>query len=314
MRKAVRPSNKPGRGHSPRRKRSKRLQRMKSEIGRRFAEAKTTSPGAPFPPARRHPKKPHETGPKTAEPAERSQLTTPIETEPKSLRLQKYMARRGVGSRRKCEQIILAGRVMVNGTVVTELGLGVRITPNQDLLLCHVPLEKREWVDRVLAEHGVWTSRGISQVRQLAMACPALPTCGLAMTDAERVLPVYIEALEEEGLGDVDVIIRMSGCPNSCSRPPTAEIGIYGFGKNGHVIQVGGSREGTRVGKILYDKVSEEQMIPVLKGIVRAIRDHKPEGLPAGEFLHEIPVEELRRLVEQPAGEFLPQMPVERPA
>jgi sulfite reductase (ferredoxin) len=199
-------------------------------------------------------------------------------------------------------------------TVVTELGLGVRITPNQDLLLCHVPLDKREWVDRVLTEHGVWTSRGISQVRQLAMACPALPTCGLAMTDAERVLPVYIQALEEEGLGDVDVIIRMAGCPNSCSRPPTAEIGIYGFGKNGHVIQVGGSREGTRVGKILYDKVSEAQMIPVLKGIVRAIRDHKPEGLPAGEFLHETPVDELRRLVEQPADESLPQTPVEQPA
>jgi sulfite reductase beta subunit-like hemoprotein len=117
------------------------------------------------------------------------------------------------------------------------------------------------------------------------------------MTDAERALPVYLEALEEEGLGDVDVIIRMAGCPNSCSRPPTAEIGIYGFGKNGHVIQVGGSREGTRVGKILYEKVSGDQMIPALKGIVRAIRDHNPERLPAGEFLHLTPVEDLRRLV-----------------
>ena len=83
-------------------------------------------------------------------------------------------------------------------TVVTELGLGVRITPNQDLLLCHVPGDKLEWVDRVLAEHGVRANRGIPQVRQLAMACPALPTCGLAMTEAERVLPHYIEALEKD--------------------------------------------------------------------------------------------------------------------
>jgi sulfite reductase (ferredoxin) len=182
-------------------------------------------------------------------------------------------------------------------TIVTELGLGVRITPNQDLLLCHVPGTKREWVDRSLREHGVRAERDVAHLRRLAMACPALPTCGLAMTDAERILPVYIEALEEEGLGDVDVIIRMAGCPNSCSRPPTAEIGIYGFGKNGHVIQVGGSREGTRVGTVLYERVSEDQMIPVLKGLVRAIRDHNPERLPAGEFLYRTPVEALRQLV-----------------
>ena len=134
------------------------------------------------------------------------------------------------------------------------------------------------------------------------------------MTEAERVLPHYIEALEKDGLGDVNVIIRMAGCPNSCSRPPTAEIGIYGFGKNGHVIQVGGSREGTRVGKVLYEKVSEDEMIPVLKGIVRAIRDHNSEQLPAGDFLHQTPVEELRRLVEQsPTSELPHRTPGEEP-
>lgn len=182
--------------------------------------------------------------------------------------------------------------------IVEELGLGVRITPNQDLLLCHVPTKRRQWVGRVLANHGVRPLDEISQLRRLALACPAKPTCGLAMTEAERLLPLYIKALEDAGLGDVDVVIRMAGCPNSCSRPPTAEIGIYGYGKNDYVVQVGGSPEGIRVGKILYDRAPGEKMIPILLGLVQAIRDHNPEALRAGDFLYRTPVEDLRRLID----------------
>jgi sulfite reductase (ferredoxin) len=181
--------------------------------------------------------------------------------------------------------------------IVEELRLGVRITPNQDLLLCHVPDDRRERVDRLLGERGVALADSLSLVRTQSLACPAKPTCGLAMTEAERVLPRYVAALESEGLGDVDVVIRMAGCPNACSRPPTAEIGIYGYGKNDHVIQVGGSRDGTRIGKLLYERVPEEAMVTVLAGLLRAVRDHNAEKLSAGEFLWETSTEELRRLV-----------------
>ena len=180
--------------------------------------------------------------------------------------------------------------------LVSELGLGVRLTPNQDLLLCHVPAAERARVDAILAEHRVAVASDISALRRQALACPAKPTCGLAMTDAENILPVYLDALEAEGLGDVDVAIRIAGCPNSCSRPPTAEIGIIGYGKNDHQIQVGGSREGTRIGRILYPRVPEPEMSKVLIGIVRAIRDHAGDR-PAGEFLHETPDEKLRAWV-----------------
>lgn len=180
--------------------------------------------------------------------------------------------------------------------IVEELDLGVRITPNQDLLLCHVPGGRRAWVEQTLRDHGVRPPEAISTVRRRALACPAKPTCGLAMTEAERLLPLYLGALEAAGLGDVDVIIRMAGCPNSCSRPPTAEIGIYGYGKNDFVIQVGGARDGTRLGKVLYERVPGERMEAVLTALVKAIRDHNPDGLPAGEFLYRTPVDELRRL------------------
>ena len=111
------------------------------------------------------------------------------------------------------------------------------MTAQQDLLLCDV--EERAALERILAAHGVAAPDSLSKVRRLAMACPAKPTCGLAMTEAERILPSYVDAIEQAGLGDVDVVIRMTGCPNNCARPSTAEIGIYGYGKNDHVVLVG---------------------------------------------------------------------------
>ena len=175
---------------------------------------------------------------------------------------------------------------------VKELGLAVRLTAQQDLLLCNA--NDRAALEAILDEHGVTRPEAISMVRRNAMACPAKPTCGLAMTEAERILPSYIDAIEAAGFGDVDAVIRMTGCPNNCARPPTAEIGVYGYGKNDHVILVGGSREGTRLGKILYSRISEEEMIPALVGLFRAIRDHNGEALPVGEFLHRSDPDQLR--------------------
>jgi sulfite reductase (ferredoxin) len=181
---------------------------------------------------------------------------------------------------------------------VEALGLTVRLTAQQDLLLCDVA--ERAALEKILDAHGVARPESVSRVRRLAMACPAKPTCGLAMTEAERVLPSYLDAIEREGLGSVDVVIRMTGCPNNCARPPTAEIGIYGYGKNEHVVLVGGSREGSRLARVLYSRVPEERMVAVLLGLLRAVRDRNPEGLPAGEFLHRTDPERLRAFVGVP--------------
>ena len=175
--------------------------------------------------------------------------------------------------------------------------LGIRITGNQDLILAHIPRAMRTRVEAILAEHGVPRPEAVSLFRKQAFGCPALPTCGLAMTHAEQAIPGLADAIEAAGLSDVDVVVRMAGCPNHCSRPPTAEIGITGFGKNAHMIAVGGSREGTRIAQVLYPKISSEQMVPVMLGLLRAIKSHNPERLPAGEFLHRTPPEQLRALV-----------------
>jgi sulfite reductase (ferredoxin) len=176
---------------------------------------------------------------------------------------------------------------------VERLGLSVMLTPQQDLLLCDVA--DRGALEAILDAHGVPRAEQVSRVRANAMACPAKPTCGLAMTDAENVLPRYLDAIEQAGLGGVDVVIRMTGCPNNCARPPSAEIGIYGYGKNDHVVLVGGSRNGDRLAHVLYARISEQKMVPALIGVLRAIRDRNPENRPAGDFLRQADPAELRR-------------------
>ncbi|MGI9592926.1 MAG: NADPH-dependent assimilatory sulfite reductase hemoprotein subunit, partial [Myxococcota bacterium] len=178
---------------------------------------------------------------------------------------------------------------------VEELGLTVRCTAQQDLLLCDVA--DRAALERILEEGRVEPAEAVSLARRNAMACPAKPTCGLAMTEAETILPRYFDAIEEAGLGDVDVVVRMTGCPNNCARPPSAEIGIYGYGKNDHVILVGGSRQGSRLAHELYARLPEEQMVQALLGLFRAIQERNHEGLPAGDFLHQTHPEQLRKWV-----------------
>jgi len=183
-----------------------------------------------------------------------------------------------------------AKRAAVREAVET-LGLSVVLTAQHDLLLCDV--QDREAVEAIFRKHDVALAPS-SAVRANAMACPAKPTCGLAMTEAEGILPSWIDAIEKAGYGDLDVMIRMTGCPNGCARPPTAEIGIYGYGKNDHVVMVGGSRRGDRLAHVLYERLPGEQMEDALVGIFRVLRERNAEGLPPGDFLHRTPPETLR--------------------
>lgn len=184
-----------------------------------------------------------------------------------------------------------AQREAVRDLIDTQ-GASVILTPQQDLILCGIRDPKS--LEEKLKCLPIVTPDDLSAVRRNAMACPAKPTCGLAMTEAERILPNYITAIEEAGLGEIDAVIRMTGCPNNCARPPSAEIGIYGYGKNEHVLLVGGSKRGDRLAKVLYERVSGEDMQDALVALFRAIRDHKPPDLEVGAFLQSTPIGTLR--------------------
>ena len=116
------------------------------------------------------------------------------------------------------------------------------------------------------------------------MACPALPTCGLAMAEAERALPHIIDELEKLGFKDEKITIRMSGCPNSCSRPSISEIGIIGLTLGKYNIYTGGDFNGTRLNKIYKEGVATEDIVPEIAGLLKIYREQRQEGERFGDF------------------------------
>ena len=132
--------------------------------------------------------------------------------------------------------------------------------------------EDRGRLEQILRQHGVPLSEQISQVRRWSMACPALPTCGLAITDSERALPGMIDQLEVElrrlGLDDERFTIRMTGCPNGCARPYNSDVGLVGKAKGKYTVFVGGRTLGDRLGFIHKDLVPADEVVPTLVALL----------------------------------------------
>src|SRR5437879_13330054 len=103
------------------------------------------------------------------------------------------------------------------------------------------------------------------------MACPSLPTCGLALAEAERLLPDLLTRIEnllaELGLKDEEIIIRVTGCPNGCARPYMAEIGFVGKGPGRYQIYLGGNESSTRLNRVFKDTVKTEEITNVLRPV-----------------------------------------------
>lgn len=150
-------------------------------------------------------------------------------------------------------------------TLIDEIRPEIRLTAHQNLVLVNISQEDKPRVEALLAQYGLATGgNGLSELRRYAMACPAMPTCGLAVAESERYLPDVITELEQRGHGGDRVWIRMSGCPNACSRPPTAEIGIVGRSLNLYNVYVGGSFAGTRLAKLYQTDVRGEALVDLL--------------------------------------------------
>ena len=109
----------------------------------------------------------------------------------------------------------------------------------------------------------------------MSMACPALPTCSLAVAEAERYLPKLLEQLENMGYGNEDIKIRMSGCPNSCSRPPVSELGLIGATLGKYNIYLGGDHLGTRLNKLFMELVEDEELPKVISKLIDYWKDNR---------------------------------------
>jgi len=185
--------------------------------------------------------------------------------------------------------------------VVETVGSGVRFTPQQNLLLTDIPDRHRRLVDRILADHGIAGHRALSVVRRWSMACPALPTCGLAVAEAERVLPDVIAELEAElerlGVADAALTVRMTGCPNGCARPYTADLAFVGRSLHKYGLFVGGSMLGTRLATLYADLVPRDRLVATVRPLFERYRDERLDDERFGDFCHRVGIEALRASV-----------------
>jgi sulfite reductase (NADPH) hemoprotein beta-component len=147
-----------------------------------------------------------------------------------------------------------------------------RLSANQNVILANVAEADKASITSILGEHGVRTEHQATVLHAAALACPALPTCGLALAESERYLPSLLDRLEtlceQVGLGGEEVIIRMTGCPNGCARPYTAEVAFVGKAPGRYQVWLGGDTAGTRLNRLWKDTVKdadfENELRPVL--------------------------------------------------
>ena len=166
----------------------------------------------------------------------------------------------------------------------------VRLTPTQNLLLCGVAMEDKDEINSILSEHGL----AVEEVEQGsllergAMACPALPTCGLSLAESERYLPEFLgvveNLLEEAGLAEEQIIVRMTGCPNGCARPYMAELGIVGKSPGKYAIYLGGNMNSTRLARLFNQNVPVNEMAATLGPIVSRYKNERATGEGFGDF------------------------------
>jgi len=181
--------------------------------------------------------------------------------------------------------------------VVEKFRPSVRLTAHHRVILANIKDADVAAVKAILQEHGIPTGE-VAPIRRLEMACPALPLCGLALSEAERELPNVIDAIEKLGHADADVIIRMTGCPNSCARPETAEIGIIGRGPNKYNLYAGGDRLGTRMNFTIAENVVGPDLAPKISKMLAAWKaERNGGGTTFGEWSHAKGVEALKAMI-----------------
>lgn len=191
-------------------------------------------------------------------------------------------------------------------TVVERFRPAIRITAQQNLLLCDLDPADRPEVDRLLAEHGIVPVARLSNLMRNALACPATPTCHLALSDSERVLPSIISMIDAElvqlGLGGEEIVLRMTGCPNGCVRPYNCEIGIVGRQPGVYTLFLGGNALGTRLSFEYRDLVKHAEIPAALRGPLLAFKTLRQGKESFGDFCHRLGPDKLQEASRPPAS------------
>jgi len=184
--------------------------------------------------------------------------------------------------------------------IVEELRLEVRLTAQQNVILAGIAPADRPRVEELMTEHGIAAVETIPQAIRNAMACPAVPTCGLAVAEAERALPGLIRRiatlLDELGLGGERISFRMSGCPNGCSRPYLGDVGFVGTTLGKYDVMLGGDFNGTRLNRVFAPNVPITEIPTLLRPMFEAFRSDRRPSEGFGDWVDRIGFDALREV------------------
>ena len=163
-----------------------------------------------------------------------------------------------------------------------------RLTPSQNLTIAGVTDAKKAEIDAILTKHGLTNENQRSGLRKNALSCVALPTCGLALAESERALPEILEkfeaVLDEAGLRDDAISIRVTGCPNGCARPYLGEIGLVGKAPNKYALYLGAKYIGTRLNRLVSPSVTIDEAVAMLTPVIKRYALEREKGEGFGDF------------------------------
>ncbi len=164
-----------------------------------------------------------------------------------------------------------------------------RMTCNQNVIVAHVAAADRARIDAIVHAHGLDGNLRQSGIRRHAIACVALPTCGLAMAESERYLPGLLPKLEQlldrHGLTDAPILLRLSGCPNGCSRPYLGEIALIGRGPGRYDLRLGADFSGQRLNTVYRENIDEAAILAALDPLFARYAAARADGERFGDFL-----------------------------
>jgi sulfite reductase (ferredoxin) len=191
--------------------------------------------------------------------------------------------------------------------VIEKYELNVRITPNQNIILCDIRPSWRSRITKALAGVGLLSPRFVDPLHLSAMACPALPLCPLAIAEAERGAPDILQRIrdmfERVGLRASDsLVVRVTGCPNGCARPYMAELGLVGDGPNSYQIWLGGSPNQTRLAETFMERVKLQNLEAVLEPLFHLWRRERQTGEAFGDFTHKLGFAVLKDYIDSYKG------------
>jgi len=175
------------------------------------------------------------------------------------------------------------------------------LMPSQDIILSEIDPADRDAITAILRAHRVRLAEELLPVERWALACPALPSCGLALAEAERVQDDIVDAivvrLKRWGLEEERLSIRITGCPNGCVRPYTGDIGIVGRVPGGYSLYVGGDFEGTRLNQAIAERLDIAGIADALDPLFALFAASRIDGEGFGDFCHRIGIAALQQVV-----------------